>query len=275
MPHGGEASRRAADGEIMLAAGAIGTPHLLELSGVGRPDVARRTSAARSSMHCPASARTCRTICKCAPFSQYRARARSTSISSPTSSARWMGLEYALTRRGPMTMAPSQLGMFAKILAGLRDRQCRISRPAAVARAVRRTAAPISRRSPSASATCVRPAAAASMLQSADPAPRAGDPPNYLSTERGPPRRRRFDPPRPPDSPRRRRWRASRREEFGRESRRRARRSLSQAAGDIGTTIFHPVGTAKMGARRRSRRGGRRAAARARACGLCASPTPR
>ena len=26
----------------------------------------------------------------------------------------WMGAQYALARRGPMTMAPSQLGMFAK-----------------------------------------------------------------------------------------------------------------------------------------------------------------
>ena len=35
----GEVLRRAPAGEIVLAAGAIGTPQLLELSGVGRPDV--------------------------------------------------------------------------------------------------------------------------------------------------------------------------------------------------------------------------------------------
>ena len=43
---------------------------------------------------------------------------------------------------------------------------------------------------------------------------------------------------------------------------------LAQLAGDIGTTIFHPVGTAKMGAGRRPDGGGRRAAARPRRAGL-------
>ena len=39
--------------------------------------------------------------------------------------------------------------------------------------------------------------------------------------------------------------------------------ALIKAAGDIGTTIFHPVGTAKMGRASDPHGGGRRAAARA------------
>ena len=49
---------------------------------------------------------------------------------------------------------------------------------------------------------------------------------------------------------------------------------LAQAAGDIGTTIFHPVGTAKMG-RADDPRAVVDAELRVRGFGGCASPTPR
>ena len=52
-----------------------------------------------------------------------------------------MGLEYLLFRRGPLTMAPSQLGGFAKSDASARDAQPRISRPAVEPRPLRRAAA--------------------------------------------------------------------------------------------------------------------------------------
>ncbi len=75
---------------------------------------ARRGSAHPCCTRCPASARTCRTICNCARSSRSAARARSTSISSRWYKRALMGLDYAFNRRGPLTMAPSQLGMFAK-----------------------------------------------------------------------------------------------------------------------------------------------------------------
>ena len=51
--------------------------------------------------------------------------------------------------------------------------------------------------------------------------------------------------------------------------------SLAKAAGDIGTTIFHPVGTAKMGLPSDPDGGGRRAAAGHAGSRACAWSTPR
>ena len=75
-----------------------------------------------------------------------------------------------------------------------------------------------------------------------------------LSLHRGgPPRRRRRHPRHPPADGASRRWPIPAARIPARAgSRRRRRATLIKAAGDIGTTIFHPVGTAKMGLRQRS-----------------------
>ena len=55
-----------------------------------------------------------------------------------------MGLDYALRRRGPLTMAPSQLGAVHALRSVARARQHPVSRAAALARQVRRPAAHLS-----------------------------------------------------------------------------------------------------------------------------------
>lgn len=50
-----------ADAEVVLCAGAIGSPHLLLHSGIGPPTNSRRSASVRSST-CPASASACKTI---------------------------------------------------------------------------------------------------------------------------------------------------------------------------------------------------------------------
>ena len=62
-------SRIARGGEVVLAAGAIGTPQMLQLSGIGAGGRCSAGTASRSRTSCPASARTCRTTCRSAPSS--------------------------------------------------------------------------------------------------------------------------------------------------------------------------------------------------------------
>ena len=104
---------------------------------------------------------------------------------------------------------------------------------------------------------------------------RAGDPPNYLShrraTARWPPQSLRLTR-RIVAQPALARYRP--REVKPGVAVSRATRTWRELAGDIGTTIFHPVGTCRMGPRRRPDGGGRRAAARARRAPACASSTP-
>ncbi len=97
------------------AAGAIGSPQILQLSGIGPARLLQQHGIAGRRSTRPASARTCRTICSCA-WSFKVTRRQDPQHHAP---ANWfgkmkIGMEYALFQSGPMSMAPSQLGAFAR-----------------------------------------------------------------------------------------------------------------------------------------------------------------
>jgi choline dehydrogenase len=157
-----------------------------------------------------------------------------------------MLLDYALFRRGPLTMAPSQLGIFTR------------SDPRRERANIQYHVQPLSldrfgeplHTFPAftASVTNVHPTSRGFIrLKSADPADMPAIQPNYLATDEDRrvaadsirvTRRIAAQPALAPYQPA---------EILPGQSGGDSDESLVKAAGDIGTTIFHPVGTAKMG----------------------------
>ena len=108
----GRRASAAARGEIILAAGAIGSPHILQLSGIGPGDwlkaagvaVARDTPGVGANLQDHLQIRTV--------YKVTGAKTLNTRAASLVGTA-LIGLEYALRRSGPLSMSPSQLGLFA------------------------------------------------------------------------------------------------------------------------------------------------------------------
>jgi choline dehydrogenase-like flavoprotein len=99
--------------EIVLAAGAIGSPQILQLSGIGPGKLLQRFGI-RVAHELPAVGQNLQDHLqiRCA----YKVSGVPTMNEQYRSLAKRAGfaLEYALRRRGPMTMAPSQLGAFTR-----------------------------------------------------------------------------------------------------------------------------------------------------------------
>lgn len=102
-----------ASAEVLLAAGAINSPKLLELSGIGDPDILQAHGIA---VHHPLPGvgknlqdhLQIRTV-----FRVTGARTLNQLANSRLGKMN-MALEYALRRSGPLSMAPSQLGIFSR-----------------------------------------------------------------------------------------------------------------------------------------------------------------
>ncbi len=233
-----------AGGEVVLAAGAIGTPVLLEMSGIGRPDVLA-SHGIPLIVESRGVGENLQDHLQLRPvYKVSGVRTLNADYAVPLKRA-LMALDYALRRRGPLTMAPSQLGAFAR------------SSPDYATPNLQFHFQPLSLDkfgdalhpfpAFTASVCNLRPTSRGSVhlkdRESGAPSIR----PNYLSTDED--RRVAVDsirltrrivaqPPLARFSPQEYRPGADIVDDAG----------LVQAAGDLGTTIFHPVGTARMGA---------------------------
>ncbi len=243
---GGELRSARCRGEVILSAGAIGSPHLLMLSGVG-PAAQLAQHGLATVLDKPGVGANLqdhlqlRTIYKVSNVKTLNA------INATLLGRTGMGLDYVLRRRGPMTMAPSQLGAFTK------------SDPHQDRANIQYHVQPLSLEkfgdplhpfpAFTASVANLRPTSRGQVtLKSADAAQGPAIAPNYLST----PEDRRVGA----DSIRVTRAIVSQDAlrkyapvEYlpGGQVSSDDEAALEKAAGDIGTTIFHPVGTAKMG----------------------------
>ena len=230
--------------EVILASGAVGSPQLLQISGIGPPALLRDLGVPivhaldgvggnlqdHLQLRLAFKVRHTKTI-----------NERANSLLGRIG----MGLEYCLFRSGPLTMAPSQLGAFAK------------SDPVYETANLEYHVQPLSLEkfgdplhpfpAFTASVCNLRPESRGHVrARSADPFEAPAIQPNYLTAERdqivaaesirltrricAAPALARFEP-----------------EEFKPGPALQSDAELVKAAGDIGTTIFHPIGTAKMG----------------------------
>lgn len=108
----GEASFKARK-EVLLAAGAIGSPQILELSGIGNSQHLQERGVAVQH-HLPGVGENLQDHLQIrSVYKVHNTVTLNQRVQSLMGKAK-MGLEYALFKRGPLTMPPSQLGAFAK-----------------------------------------------------------------------------------------------------------------------------------------------------------------
>ncbi|MBS0517931.1 MAG: GMC family oxidoreductase N-terminal domain-containing protein [Proteobacteria bacterium] len=242
---GGRIVEARAAGEIVLAAGAVCSPQLLQLSGIGPADWLAEFGIPMVQDK-PGVGRNLQDhLQQRSIYKVQGAKTLNTTYHSLVGRA-LIGAEYAFFQSGPLSMAPSQLGIFTT------------SSPDHERTNIEFHVQPLSldkfgeplHRFPAitVSACNLRPTSRGTIrLRSGDPLAKPVIAPNYLST----PEDRRVAADAIRVTRRLMRQAAMqpyRPEEYlpgpgvGDDE-----VSLAKAAGDIGTTIFHPVGTAKMG----------------------------
>jgi choline dehydrogenase len=116
IPQGGGARRHARvrdGGEVILCAGAVGTPQILQLSGIG-PAALLREHGLRVEHELPGVGENLQDHLQIrAVFGVEGVKTLNTMVNTLWGKGR-IGLEYLWKRSGPMSMAPSQLGAFTR-----------------------------------------------------------------------------------------------------------------------------------------------------------------
>jgi len=241
----GEARDASCRGEIVLASGSIGSVQILLRSGVG-PAAHLRDLGIPIVLDKPGVGGNLQ------DHLQLRLIYKVHGVKTLNETYRslpgriGMGLEYALFRRGPLTMAPSQLGLFTRSDPGRGRPNLQFHvQPLSLDK----FGDPLHPFPAFTASVCnLQPTSRGFVrLRSADPGDHPIIQPNYLSTEED--RRVAADSirvvRRVVSAPALQRFRPI--EYLPGDCVSDEDAALVKAAGDVGTTIFHPVGTAKMG----------------------------
>ena len=110
-------ARLAPGGEVILSAGAIGSPQLLELSGIGQPEVLAAAGVALRH-ELAGVGEALQDHLQIRLVFETNVPTLNDMINSPLGKMK-IGLQYALGRSGPMSLGASQVAIFAKSMAGL------------------------------------------------------------------------------------------------------------------------------------------------------------
>ncbi len=230
--------------EVILSAGAINSPQLLQLSGIG-PAALLQQHGIAVQQDTPGVGANLQDHLQIRSVFQVQGVATLNTLASSLWGKAKIGLEYAMKRSGPMSMAPSQLGAFTRSSAAYAHPNLEFHvQPLsldAFGEPLHRFAAftasvcnlnPSSRGSVYIKSSCFEDAPAIT--------------PNYLSTPEDRQvaadslrvaRRIVAQPALAPYAP----------QEYKPGVQFQSDEELARLAGDIATTIFHPVGTTKMG----------------------------
>ena len=246
-PLGGDEPMRATlspGGEVVLATGSIGTPQILQLSGVGVPallaahgiDVRHPLPGVGENLQDHLQIRAVYGVEGVRTLNTMAATLRGKAL---------IALQYAWSRSGPMAMAPSQLGAFAKSRPNLAHPNLEYHVQPLSLDAFGEPLHPFN--AFTASVCNLNPSSRGSVrIRGADPALAPRIAPDYLASDDdrvvaaeslrltrrivAQPALAAYRPVELKPGP-----------QFESDD------DLARLAGDIGTTIFHPVGTAKMG----------------------------
>lgn len=233
-----------ARGEVLLAAGAINSPKILELSGVGDGALLTRHGIA-VALDRPGVGENLQDHLQIRTVFQVRNALTLNTLSNSLGGKMRIAAEYALSRSGPMSMAPSQFGMFTRS----RPEEPRVDLEYHVQPlSTDRLGDPLHRYPAITVSVCqLRPSSVGSTHLSADdPASQPAIRPNYLSTDDD--RRVAVAAIRQARQVMRTRALAAHDpQELLPGPQHQDDEALVKRAGDIATTIFHPVGTCRMG----------------------------
>lgn len=241
---GGQRWQAVARQEVLLAAGAIGSPQILQLSGIG-PAKLLQEHGIGLAHDLPGVGENLQDHLQIRSVYQIKGAASLNRMSQTWWGKFKIGLQYALFQSGPMSMAPSQLGAFTR------------SQPDMATPDLEYHVQPLSLEkfgdplhpfpAFTASVCNLRPSSRGHVrIVSPDFLAHPNITPNYLSTQQdrqvaveslrltrkivAAPAMQKYAP-----------------SELKPGAHLNSEAELVQAAGEIGTTIFHPVGTCKMG----------------------------